>query len=241
VRADSPEHPARIDDRTRAIVLVTPNNPTGATASPTTIAERFELARAHGIALVLDETYAEFRHDSEPAHDLFTRDDWPDTLVRLHSFSKVFALAGYRVGSLVAHPELLRDAVKLADCQTIGAPRIAQHAAAWGLAHLDDWVAARRAEMLAKVDACAAAFAGSLAGTGWELESAGAYFAWIRHPFTGEPARTVARRLADEQALLTIPGECFGTDQDAFVRLAFGNVDLAAVPEVARRLAASTA
>ena len=75
--------------------------------------------------------------------------------------------------------------------------------------------------------------------TGYELVSAGAYFAYMRHPFAGETASAVAQRLAAEQNLLVLPGSMFGPGQEAFVRCAFANVEAAIMPEVARRLAAS--
>jgi aspartate/methionine/tyrosine aminotransferase len=226
-----PRAEPRVDARTRAVVLVTPNNPTGAIAGPAEIAERYEFARRHGIALILDETYKDFRATTAPPHELFSRPDWPGTLVHLFSFSKVFSLAGYRVGSLTAHPDLLREAVKLADCQTIGAPRLAQEAAAYGLAHLGDWVEANRVEMNARVDA----FRAAIAATPYELLSAGAYFAYARHPFE-EPARAVARRLADDRNVLCIPGECFGPGQERHLRIAFGNATREQIRDVGTRL-----
>ncbi len=227
-----PRYETRVDDRTRAIVLVTPNNPTGAIAEPGEIRGLFELAQHHGIALLLDETYKDFRPTTAPAHDLFARRDWTDTLVHLFSFSKVFSLAGYRAGSLTAHPDLLRQAAKLADCQTIGAPRIAQEAAAFGLAHLGQWVEERRVEMNARVDG----FQTAITRTPYQLVSAGAYFAYVRHPFDDEPARAVAQELAGEQHLLCIPGEAFGPGQERFLRIAFGNASLDEIAEVGTRL-----
>ena len=93
---------ARITPRTRAIVLVTPNNPTGAIYPPETIHAFHRLARESGLALVLDETYRDFLPGDGPPHGLFARTDWDGTLVHLYSFSKVYSLTGYRVGALVA-------------------------------------------------------------------------------------------------------------------------------------------
>lgn len=230
---------AAITPRTRAIVLVTPNNPCGVVYPPETIEAVYGLARAADVALVLDETYKDFRATTAPPHSLFARDDWPSTLVHLFSFSKVFSLAGYRCGSLVADPELLRQAVKLADCETIGAPRIAQEAVTYGLTHLGDWAEARRLEMVERVEQFRAALGDG--ASGYDVVSAGAYFAYVRHPFERESATTVAKRLADDHDLLAIPGECFGPHQDRFVRMAFGNVDAAHMGLVAQRLAESRA
>ena len=73
----------------------------------------------------------------------------------------------------------------------------------------------------------------------YSLTSAGAYFAYVRHPFAGTPARTVAQRLAREHDLLCLPGSMFGPEQEAYLRLAFANVEAATMEEVAERLVES--
>ncbi len=240
VRADEAMLPnlaackALVTAHTRAIVLVTPNNPCGVEYPASLIHAFFEFAQSIGVALILDETYKDFRASTERAHALFDDPSWPDTLLHLFSFSKVFSLAGYRVGSLTAAPHVLREAVKLADCQTISAPTLSQHAVAFALANLDDWVAERRLEMLARVNAFRSAM---VAAPQFEVVSSGAYFAYVRHPFVSEPAATVAKRLADDFNVLCIPGSSFGPEQDRFLRLAFGNISDAAMDELAHRLA----
>jgi aspartate/methionine/tyrosine aminotransferase len=74
---------------------------------------------------------------------------------------------------------------------------------------------------------------------GYQLVSAGAYFAYLRHPFTGETARDVAKRLADSENMLCLPGSMFGPGQEDYLRFAFANVDAEAMPKIARRLARS--
>ncbi|HEX5616742.1 MAG TPA: aminotransferase [Acidimicrobiia bacterium] len=226
---------ALVTDRTRAIVLVTPNNPVGVEYPPSTIDAFGELASEHGIALVLDETYHDFRAADGPAHHLFARADWPEFLVQVSSFSKVFSLAGYRVGSLVASADFVAQVAKLADCMTICAPRVAQEAVAFAIEHLDGWTSERRVEMLARVERCREALAP--APGGFALLAAGAFFAYVRHPFDTLDSTTVARALVDHAHVLTIPGACFGPDQEHALRLAFGNIDADALPELAHRFA----
>ena len=93
-----------INARTRAIALVTPNNPTGAVYPPAVIQAFYQLAREHSIALLLDETYKDFATDQNPPHQLFLDPAWPETLIQLYSFSKAYSLTGYRVGSVIAAP-----------------------------------------------------------------------------------------------------------------------------------------
>ena len=70
----------------------------------------------------------------------------------------------------------------------------------------------------------------------YQLVSAGAYFAYVRHPFEGVAGKSVARRLAAEQNLLCLPGSMFGPDQEQFLRLAFANVEADLMDEVVDRL-----
>ncbi|HEV7370240.1 aminotransferase [Arenibaculum sp.] len=225
-----------IGPRTRAIVLVTPNNPTGAVLPPATIRAFFDLARQRGIALILDETYKDFVAGGEPPHRLFADPDWGGTLIQLYSFSKVFALTGYRVGSLIASERMVAQVEKALDTMAICAPRIGQDAALFGLTSLGDWVADNSRAMGRRADAF---HAGLSSLRGWRLVSLGAYFAYMEHPLEGVRSDVVARRLVDEHNLLALPGTMFGPGQERFLRLAFANVDEGLVPVVVERLRAA--
>lgn len=223
-----------ITPRTRAILLVTPGNPTGVTIPPAVIAEFAALARRHGIALVLDETYRSFRGTDEPAHRLFADPAWRDTVVSLHSFSKDLALPGYRVGAVVASAELNREVLKLLDCVAIGAPRVGQEAAWAGLTTARGWRAERAREIAARCAGFTAAMADRPGG--FEVVSSGGFFAWVRHPFAGRPTEQVVRELVTRQDLLVIPGAAFTPDDRAMLRVSIGNLDHARLVDVVERL-----
>jgi aspartate/methionine/tyrosine aminotransferase len=225
----------RITPRTRALVLVTPNNPTGTIYSPDFLAQCFDLCQQAGIALVLDETYKDFRDDvTAPPHGLFARPDWEDVLIHLYSFSKVYALTGYRVGSLTAGAAVQKQIAKLLDCITICAPHIGQLAALYGLQHLDTWREEKRLDMRSKKSALQTIFAKPV--NGFQLVSSGAYFAYLEHPFRGQSAYDVAHRLADAANLLILPGTMFGPGQEAYLRVAFANLDAQALQTLGQRL-----
>ena len=236
---DVDEAAALIDARTRAIVLVTPNNPTGAEYPAGLMRAFLDLARRHGIALIVDETYRDFHAQDGAPHDLFADPGWDDTLIQLYSFSKAFRLTGHRVGALVASERRLAQVEKFLDTVTICPNQIGQRAALHGLRHMADWVAGERAEILARraeIDRRIAAL------DGWERLGSGAYFAYLRHPFD-MPSDVLCRRLVDEQSLLLLPGTMFapkGTDgfAEATVRIAFANADRDGIGEMAGRLAA---
>jgi aspartate/methionine/tyrosine aminotransferase len=228
-----------INARTRALVLISPNNPTGAVYPAAYLKSAFDLCKDAGIALVLDETYRDFMPDDAAPHDLFQCDGWEGTLIHLYSFSKVFCLTGYRVGAIVGDPALLSHIAKAMDCVAICAPHVGQIAAEWGLQSLDAWRRGNASLMRARLGALRSALARD--DVGYQTISAGAYFAYVKHPHAGRNSQAVARRLADRQNLLALPGSMFGQGQEQYLRLAFANVDASSMPEIAARLAADAA
>lgn len=232
----------RLTGRTRAIVLVTPNNPTGA-EYPAEILEGFsDLARSRGLSLVVDETYRDFHSATGAPHRLFETEGWRDWLVHLYSFSKVFRLTGHRIGALVTGPDLLAQTEKFLDSVAICPNQLGQKAALYGLRELNQWVAGERAEILRRRAAMKSGFNDL---PGWELLGCGAYFAYVRHPFD-MPSDTLARRLVAEQSLLVLPGTMFapmaadggGGVAETTLRIAFANADTRGIAELFRRLRA---
>jgi aspartate/methionine/tyrosine aminotransferase len=212
-----------ITANTRAIVLCTPNNPTGAIYPAQVIHAFFDLAQRKGLALILDETYKDFRSDAAPAHDLFQRADWQNTLIQLYSFSKVYALAGYRLGSMITGEPLLAEAAKILDCMTICPPHITQAAVIFALKELADWKRGKLDVMAGRLSAIREAF--DHKELRFEMVSSGAYFAYVKHPFAGEMSKPVAMRLAQEHDVLCLPGVMFGPGQEQYLRFAFANVE----------------
>ncbi|WP_333867500.1 aminotransferase [Cypionkella sp.] len=228
---------ALITPRTRAIVLVSPNNPGGAEYPSQTLAAFRDLCRARGLALIVDETYRDFDSRSGAPHDLFTDPDWDDTLIQLYSFSKAYRLTGHRVGAVVASPARLFQIEKFLDSVAICPNQLGQIAALWGMQNLSQWLAGERAEILARRAAMVSGFA---ALPDWKLLGCGAYFAYVEHPFA-EASDALCKRLVREAGLLMLPGTMFQPEGSAAgarqIRIAFANIDAAGIAETFRRLA----
>lgn len=222
---------ALIDERTRAILLVTPNNPTGAIYPPALIRDFAKLAQRRGVALVLDETYRDFLPEGAP-HDLFAT-GLDAHVVQLYSFSKSYCIPGHRLGAIAAMPHVIGEIAKVLDCMQICAPRTPQMAVVETMTALADWREGNRLEIDRRAQAFTAALAGS---NGWRIDSIGAYFAFVAHPFPGEPAEKVAERLCVEKGILALPGPYFGPGQEGHLRFAFANADAAGIAELGRRL-----
>jgi aspartate/methionine/tyrosine aminotransferase len=229
---------ALITPQTRAIVLVTPNNPGGVEYPAETLVAFRDLARARGLALIVDETYRDFDSRSGRPHDLFTDPDWSDTLIQLYSFSKAYRLTGHRVGSVVASAARLAEVEKFLDTVAICPSQLGQIGALWGMRNLAQWVAGERDEILARRRAMAEGFH---ALKGWKLLGCGAYFAYVEHPFD-IASDVLCKRLVTEASLLMLPGTMFQPEGSAAgkrqIRIAFANVDVAGIAELFRRLAA---
>lgn len=235
---DADEAARLITERTRAIVLVSPNNPSGAEYPAETLQAFFDLARARGLALIVDETYRDFDSREGAPHGLFLDPDWGDTLIHLYSFSKAYRLTGHRIGAIIASPARMIEIEKFLDTVAICASQIGQIGAAWGMANLQDWLAGERAEILARRAAMAEGMAGL---AGWRLKGCGAYFAWAEHPYD-MTSPELARRLVRESGVLLLPGTMFTPegcgDGARHVRIAFANADVAGISALIGRLAA---
>lgn len=227
---------ALIGPRTRAIALVSPNNPGGVEYPPALIAAFARLCAERGIALILDETYRDFHTAPGAPHELFADPGWDEVLIQLYSFSKAYRLTGHRVGAILAAPAVLAQVEKVLDTVTICVSGPGQMAALWGLQNLTQWLAGERDEILRRRAAMEAGFAGL---PGWELLGCGAYFAYARHPFP-EPSPVVARRLLAEKGVLMLPGTMFRPEGDPEgareMRIAFANADVGQIGDLMRRL-----
>jgi aspartate/methionine/tyrosine aminotransferase len=221
-----------IDGTTRAIVLVSPNNPTGAVYSPETINAFAELCRQREIVLILDETYRDFI--AGRPHDLFAAPSWRPFVLALYSFSKAYCIPGHRLGVIVAGERHLAQIAKILDTLQICPPRTAQLPIAWALDGLAEWRAANRAEIDRRAEAFRAAVEDL---NGWRLDSIGSYFAFLRHPYPDRRAAEVVRDLVARRGVLCLPGPYFGPGQEQHLRVAFANAQVPALASLRERFA----
>lgn len=231
---------ALITERTRAISLVTPNNPAGVEYPSELVSAFATLARRHGISLILDETYRDFDSRSGAPHVLFQDPMWQDTLIHLYSFSKAYRLTGHRVGAMIASAERLAEVEKFLDTVAICPAQLGQHAALWGLQNLDQWLAGERDEILSRRAAISANMP-KLEAQGWRLLGLGGYFAYLEHPYSTS-SKELAPQLVHTAGVLCLPGTMFYPENDPSgarqLRIAFANLDADGISLLFDRLAA---
>jgi aspartate/methionine/tyrosine aminotransferase len=228
---------ASITDTTRAIVLVTPNNPTGAIYPPETIAAFAKLTEERGIWLVLDETYRDFLPlEQQRPHELYSaKGGVPDHVIQLYSFSKAYCLPGYRLGAMTAPQAFMPELAKVLDTIQICPPRIGQIAIGKTMAETLPWREANRAMIAERAKAFRFAMAHL---NSWEIGSVGAYFAYVKPHTNGMNASDLAKILATEHGILTLPGSYFGPSQEHWLRIAFANASAEDLTMLGERLSA---
>ena len=229
---------ALITDRTRAIVLVSPNNPSGAIYSNQLLQKFFDLCKSNQIRLIIDETYKDFHPNASQPHTLLENNNWDQVLTILYSFSKTYRMTGHRIGALLTSKENLIEIEKALDTFTVCPPQLGQYAANWGLNNLEAWAAERRTEILQRAKHFSEKFQ-PLSATGWSLRGCGAYFAFVEHPFEDE-SNILAPLILRDQGILLMPGTMFYPKHNPLgsrsFRIAFANIDKNKISTLLERL-----
>lgn len=223
---------AAITPRTRALVVNSPSNPTGWTADRATLEAMLDLARRHGLWIVADEIYSRFHYDGGRAPSFLDvmRDD--DRILFVNSFSKNWAMTGWRIGWLKVHPELQQIFENLVQYSTSGTAQFMQRGAIAALDHGDGFVD----EQVARAHAARDLVGGILAATGrtgFALPP-GAFYLFFRIDGVSD-SRAAAFDIIDRANVGLAPGTAFGADGEGFFRLCFHR-RLDEVEEAAERL-----
>lgn len=205
-----------ITDKTKAIIINTPNNPTGNVMDPADAQQLAQLAQERGIFIMADEVYSDFLLGDHHFTPMATYA--PDNVITLGSFSKSFAMTGWRIGYLIG-PEYLTEAARLVnEGITYSAPAPSQNAALYALQHADEIIpefAATFAKRLTFIKE-------QVAQIEWLDVSPiqGSIYAFVDIRQTGLDSVTFAEQLLKKAGIIVIPGLAFGQAGEGFVRIA---------------------
>jgi aspartate/methionine/tyrosine aminotransferase len=221
-----------LTSRTRAVVLCTPSNPTGAVIGGDDVKRIVSELSSRRITLVCDETYLHFVFDGVHT-SAASVPGWRDNVIVVGTFSKSFAMTGWRVGFMLADRRICEQAVKIQDAMIICAPVVSQIAVE--AAVRDDWnyMHAFHDDLRARRAALTAALA-EIATLHW-APTGGGFFAFVR--VAGErDSERLAGEILDRADVVTIPGGAFGRSGEGFLRLSYGAASVDDLREACSRL-----
>lgn len=212
----------RVGPRTRAIVVNSPSNPTGAVAGTAALEGVLELAGRHGIWLVSDECYEDIVFEGEHASAAALGD--PERVVSVFSFSKSYAMTGWRVGYVVAPSEVVRAVAKAQEPVVSSASTVSQKAAEAALLGPRDPVDAMRAAYRRRRDLALSLL--DERGVGY-ARPRGAFYVMVDVAAAGEPSEAFALRLLRERRVAVVPGSAFGEGGEGMVRVSLAATEQA--------------
>lgn len=224
---------AAITPSTRAIFVNTPSNPTGWTADRETLTAILDLARERGLWIVADEIYSLFYYGGTRAPSFIDVMEPDDRIIFVNSFSKNWAMTGWRVGWLKIHPELQQVFENLMQYSISGVPAFLQKGAVAALDEGDAFIA----EQVERARAARGIVCDRLQATGRVSLSppAGAFYAFFKIDGV-EDTTAAAFDIIDRANVGLAPGTAFGVGGESYFRFCFHR-RLDEVEEAAERLA----
>lgn len=212
---DLNELAALISPATKALIINSPGNPTGAVIDAGMMEQLVRLTRERGLWLVSDEVYETYVYGCRHVSPLSLSGS--DHVVGLYSFSKSYNITGLRVGYVVTrHPALRRALLNAQELYISCAPSISQYAALQALADGGAYPEAMRAAYQQKRD-LVMNMLGPYAGRRPE----GAFYLLVDIGFTGLHSDEFADRLLRDTHVVVAPGATFGPSSDQYIRIAF--------------------
>ncbi len=221
-----------VTDRTRAITLVSPNNPTGAVYKRKAVNEVIDIAHERNLWIISDEVYDNFTF---PGHSHFSPASVaPERTVTIGSFSKSHAMTGWRVGWLSAPESLVPQYMKVHDTFFICASTASQRGALRALEMGTSFLASYRAELEQRVASLRKGIT-AIPRLQWR-EPGGALFALVRVEDADDPSQ-LATDILHRTGVALVPGTAFGRGGASHLRISFGAATVPVIAEACNRLA----
>lgn len=209
-----------ITNKTKAIVTISPNNPSGAVYTQQELLEINQLCKEHNIYHISDEAYEDFYYEQHQHFSSASHLDTQQHTISLFSFSKGYGFAGWRIGYMVIPEHLLPAVKKIQDTILISPPVISQHAAVGALTTNANYLQDNRDAMSSKREMVLSKL-NNLSALKTKPTSEGAFYTLLSID-TKNNDMQLAQTLIEKYGVATIPGSAFGIEDGCYLRLSYG-------------------
>ncbi|MDV3000877.1 MAG: Aspartate/prephenate aminotransferase [Chroococcopsis gigantea SAG 12.99] len=225
---------AAITPKTKAIVTISPNNPTGVVYSQATLREVNQLCRERGIYHIHDEAYEYFTYNGVKSFSPISIEGSRDHTIGLYSLSKAYGFASWRIGYMVIPPHLFTDINKIQDTIVICPPVISQYAAI-GALNAGRSYCGQHLETLAQVRGICLAALEKIQVMSHLVYSEGAFYFFLKLPGRINDFELV-KELILKHRVAVLPGSTFGMNDGCYLRVAYGALQPETAAEGINRL-----
>lgn len=219
-----------ITEKTKAIFYCNPNNPTGTIYSKKQLLGLADLAKKHNLYLISDEVYKDFVYDDRRMFSLAEIPEIRDRVIRIFSFSKAYAMTGWRAAYLHSDEKVVQEILKVHDSLVTCAPVVSQYASLGALEMGDSDIEEFKKRYLKRRDLICSRL-DKLDDFFEYIKPDSSYFVFplLRQAFGGQAFEDgridswkFALELLDEIQVAVVPGVAFGDNGEGHVRMSFG-------------------
>jgi len=210
-----------ISRKTKAIIINSPSNPTGKIFGRKNLLRIGEMAKTHNFMILIDDPYSHFTYEHKDTYfNLASIKDLFENIAYMYSFSKAYAMSGWRLGYIILPAQLKKQVIKVHDLNMVCTPRVSQSAGIAALSgdahHLVEYEAVfrnRRALICQRLDAVSHVFE--------YIKPEGAYYVFPRILVAHDTARDFCLELLNKAKVTLAPGSAFGPSGEGHVRMAY--------------------
>lgn len=209
---------SHLTPRCRAIIINSPHNPTGSVYGSNELQEIVRVCKENDILIISDEAYEKIIYDGE-YHSICSLPEMKSRTIVINTFSKTYAMTGWRVGYVLGPEPLIREMTKLQENVAACASSISQEAALTALKRGEEAVMdmltkyrRRRATLLQEIEKTRSFSCCPPRGT---------FYAFVNVRRLGDKSEDIALRLLKEAKVVTVPGSAFGSGGEGYLRFSF--------------------
>jgi len=208
----------RITSRTKILVLVSPNNPTGAVTPPEKIIEIAEIVKKNKLIVIADEIYADLVYENHTHLSIGSLEEMKERTLTLNGFSKTYAMTGWRIGYIAGPLDIIVKMIEIRHALSINSCTFSQYGAIAALKGPQNQFIEMKEEYDVRRKFCMHALRSMGLSYG---EPGGAFYIYTNVSASGMKASAFSELLLKKTGVLLFPGTLFGDQEDKYIRLSY--------------------